>query len=122
MEVHKFDNFEPNSARYSIKFLLASSSNEDYERAALVLFSSVLHQHSDVRRKLAEILGIDTPVILTAGVFTRKNETDPYSVSLGSDSLDKEGVFYKGAIPEDIRLKITGLINEMVGTAPNSGI
>lgn len=119
MEIHRFDDFDPTTARYSVKFLLAGP-DESYDNATLVLFSSILNQHIQVRDQLAVVLGIDKPKLLTAGVFTRKNSTEPYSARIGSDSLDKENVVYRYTIPDDVRDKINKLINGIVGTAPNS--
>lgn len=119
MEIHRFNNFDPTTARYSVKFLLAGH-DETYDNATLVLFSSIHNQHTEVREKLAAILTTDRPKLLTAGVFMRKNLTDPYEASIGSNSLDEANVVYKRTIPDDVRDKINKLINEIVGTAPNS--
>ena len=119
MEVHRFNDFDPTTARYSVKFLLAGP-DESYDNATLILFSSLDYQHTEVRNKLATVLGIDKPKLLTAGVFHRNSPTEPYRARIGSESLNTENVAYRYTIPDDVREMINELINGIVGTAANS--
>lgn len=114
MKLHTYDNYDPRTARMSSKFLVMSADGTP-ENARLIVFSSIFHQHIDVRADIESVLGEDCiDKLFTAGVFTRKVESGPFTAQIGSESLNKAGVEYDRVIEDSVKKDIENTLNNFL--------